>query len=192
MGLAAGLNALSKYQTTNDTTAELTLIPAENEHDEMAIAEIPPGRSMVVYPRALVGVIVPRNGKVKITSDWRLGSIQAWLTLSLRLLSFHGPLKIIVRGSKGITLHRAGLGLDIHRSATLAYSANLGLSCRRTEPFGAYLLNKQPLFEDHFQTAIGTEGYVVAEVVPRGTAATDAPKKGLEALVDVFLKALGI
>jgi hypothetical protein len=113
----------------------------------------------------------------------------SWLTLQLRYIVFHGPVKVIVAGVKGVEVDKADDASSINQAATLGFSANLRYGVSRCETFYAYLSGKKELFNDRFS---GGPGYYVHEVHPRPDRKTVLPGRGIEGLLNSILKVFGI
>ncbi len=140
----------------------------------------------VCRPRALVGVIQDPGKPIRITRHWRFG-LQAWLTLQLRFLAFHGPAQLILGGCRGIRIERAGAGRLINQAATLGFSGQVAYGNARCETFLSYLTGKEELFNDLFT---GDSGVYAYEETPAGRAAgIGGPLHGA---TDAILKAFGV
>ncbi len=185
--LAAGLFGLTRIRTTSSDT---TVVSATKDPlSEVGVIALPPGSALVFQPHRLIGVVQATDQPVHITRHWRLGSLNAWLTLQLRYLVFHGPVKLVVAGCRGVRVEAAGQGRSINQAATIGFSANLAYSTVRCETFGAYLLGKQELFNDHFD---GGPGFYVYEEMPHGGQKTGLFGRGLEGFTDSVLKVFGV
>jgi hypothetical protein len=143
----------------------------------------------VLRPRSLRGIVQPTGRPIVITRHWRLAHLSAWLTFQFRYLVFHGPCSLIVEGTRGVRLERAGAGRGINQAATIGFSAGLAYSVRRSEAFGAYLMGRQELFNDSFEDG---DGYYLYEEMPREGARTGLWGRGLTGLGDAALKVFGI
>ena len=185
--LAAGLYAITRMRS--ESPATVVVSSTRDPLSEIGILLLPAGSALVLQPRYLVGVLQPRDKPLRITSHWRLGSLHAWLTLQLRYLVFHGPVKLIVKGCRGVRVERADEGRSINQAATIGFSANLGYASRRSETFFGYLSGKQPLLHDSFA---GAEGKYVYQETPHGSGRTGVTGRGLEGVADAMLKVLGI
>lgn len=185
--LAAGLFGLTRIRTTaSDTTV---VSATQDPLSEVGVLALPPGSALVFQPHRLVGVVQAMDRPVQITRHWRLGSLNAWLTLQLRYLVFHGPVKLVVAGCRGVRVEAAGQGRSINQAATIGFSANLAYSTVRCETFGAYLMGKQALFNDHFD---GGPGFYVYEEMPHGGQKTGLFGRGLQGFSDSVLKVFGV
>ena len=183
--LASGLVALVRFRGTEGS---VQVTATGDPLAEIALVELPAGSAMVVKPRALRGVVHPAGRPVAITRHWRLG-LSAWLALQLRYLVFHGPCTLIVQGSRGVRLERAGGGRGINRAATIAFSAGLDFSVRRSEAFAAYLMGRQDLLNHSFA---GAPGFLVYEEMPRSGQRGGLWGRGLAGLGDAALKTIGL
>lgn len=185
--IAAGLFGLTRIRTASIDT--IVVSATKDPLGEVGIISLPEGAALVLQPHRLVGVLQPRNCPVRISRHWRLGSLHAWLTLQLRFLAFHGPVKLVVMGCRGVRVEAAGKGRSINQAATIGFSANLAYSTTRCETFGAYLMGKQELFNDNFG---GGPGFYVYEEMPHGGQKTGLFGRGIEGFTDSLLKVLGV
>lgn len=156
---------------------------------EVGIVNLSEGAAFVCQPRSLAGVIQDRRHPVRITRHWRIGSLQAWLTLQLRFLVFHGPGQLVLKGTRGIRIESAGNGRLINQAATLGFSADLGYANMRCETFVSYWTGKEDLFNDLFT---GGPGVYVYEEMPDLKRASGLTGRGLEGFGDALLKIFGI
>jgi hypothetical protein len=185
--LAAGMVALVRVRPARQ---DFVLVSATGGAlAEVAVIEIAEGAAMVLRPRALRGLVQPLNRPMRITRHWRLAYLSAWLTLQFRYLVFHGPCSLLVEGTRGVRLERAGGGRGINQAATIGFSAGLSYSVRRSEAFGAYLLGRQELFNDSFADG---DGYYLYEEMPREGARGSLWGRGLKGLGDAALKVFGV
>ncbi len=185
--VAAGMYFLTRilpYRT------EPTIISSSNDASvEVAVIEVADGAAMVFHPHFLVGVVQRHGQALHITSHWRLGHLQSWLTLQLRYLVFHGPAKLIVKGCRGVRLESAGSGRQVNQAATLGFTANTRYSVVRCETFVSYWRGEQELFDDKFE---GDAACYIYEEMPSRKGATGITGRGLEGLTDSMLKVFGI
>lgn len=185
--LFAGLWFLTRIRGgAGDTT---TISAIEDPFAEIAILSLPAGAAAVLQPRAIAGVVQPIASPLKITSHWRLGTLNAWLTWQLRFLVFHGPAEIILTGGRGVRIEPALAGRSIGQNQLIGFSAGLAYSTGRTETFLPYLLGYEPLLKD--RVAAGT-GVLIAEEAPNAGRARSGIKRGLEGAADAMLKVFGI
>ncbi len=185
--LAAGLFGLTRIRSAATTTVVVSA--TKDPLSEVGVIALPAGAALVFQPHRLIGVVQQQAQPLKITRHWRLGTLNAWLTLQLRYLVFHGPAQLVVKGCRGVRVERADQGRSINQAATIGFSANLAYSTLRCETFGAYLMGRQELFNDHFG---GGPGFYVYEEMPHGGARTGLFGRGVEGLADSVLKVLGV
>jgi hypothetical protein len=188
--LASGLFALTRIRAMQPAGTQVVIASRQDAFAELAIVELPAGASMVVLPRALAGLVKAAAQRPMISRHWQLTQLQAWLTLRLRHLVFHGPCRLIIKGRRGVRAEQPQTGQSriINEASTLAFSANLERRVTRCETFTSYLRGQDSLFNDRFA---GGPGQFVYEVA----AATEPDRRvsrGLEGLVDAALKAFGI
>jgi hypothetical protein len=186
--LAAGLVALTRIRPAGPAcfVISATERDAISEIGRVVLAD---GVAMVLQPRALVGVLQPRDRPLRITRHWRLGTLGAWLTLQLRYLVFHGPAEVLVKGARGVRLEPAQAGRAISQAATLGFSANAGYSQVRTETFFPYLTGRQPLFNDRFA---GAGAVYLYEETTGDAAGRGAFGRQLGGFLDALLRIFGI
>ncbi len=186
--LASGLVLLTSIRSA--TPSVFVISATQNDAvSEIGSIEIPTGGAMVLQPRCLAGVLQRCDRPLRITRHWRLGTLSAWLTLQLRYLAFHGPVTVLVHGTRGVRLEAADAGRAISRAATLGFGADVAYSQVRTETFVPYLLGRQPLFNDRFASDGGLYLYEETTGLPgeRGTST-----RRLGGLFDAVLKIFGI
>jgi cell division protein FtsL len=189
--LASGLTMLTRIRPTGDDEMNVVVSSQREVLVEVGAVHIPEGASMVIQPRALVGVVKHKNRPVQISRKWRLFSIQAWLTLQLRLLVFKGPCTVVLKGSRGVKVeepHKTNPRI-INQASTIGFSANLGMKNTRCETFLSYLRGKEDLFNDMFE---GENGVFVYEELPLGGRKGGVTGRGIEGVVDALLKVMGI
>jgi hypothetical protein len=183
--LAAGLWFLTRISGGGGTT---TVSAVQDPFAEITRLVLPQGAACVLQPRAIAGVVQPLASPLRITSHWRLGTLNAWLTWQLRFLVFHGPADILLTGGRGVRVEPAEAGRNIGQDQLIGFSAGLAYSTGRTETFLPYLLGQEALLKDRIAT--GT-GILIAEEAPRAGQARGV-KRGLEGAVDAVLKVFGI
>ena len=186
--LVSGMLALTRVRPGSDGE-RVVLSASADPLSELALIGIPAGSAMVFQPRALVGVIYAQARPLRITRHWRLGTLHAWLTLQLRYLVFHGPVTLIVSGARGVRVEPAGAGRTISQASTLGFSANVDYATVRCETFLPYYLGKSALLQDMFS---GKSGYYVYDETPGAGKKPGFAERGLEGVVDTFLKIFGV
>lgn len=183
--------AAGMYNLTQVSCAKPASVTVSAGHDtlnELATIRIAEGESVSIRPNNLVGVMHPRNKPVSLSSHWRLGSLQAWVSMQLRYLVFHGPADIIIRGCRGVRVEDVSLGRVIDQGSTIGFSANLDYAICRTETFIAYLTGEKGLLRDRFS---GGSGFYIYEEMPNG-GKKPGVKRGIEGFTDSILKVFGI
>jgi hypothetical protein len=184
--LASGMCMLTRIGPAG---SEAVVISAKRDPlSEVGIVELADGAAFVCQPRALAGVVQDREKPVRITRHWRLGSLQAWLTLQLRFLVFHGPGQLVMKGCRGIRIEQAGKARAINQAATLGFGANVSYGNTRCETFMSYWAGKEDLFNDLFA---GESGVYVYEEMPDLKRATGVGRH-LERFADAVLNAFGV
>lgn len=190
--LVSGMYMLTRVRTTrhdDDNDDEVVISSASDAASEIALITISRGDALVFQPRGLVGVIYATSTPLRITRRWRLFSAHAWLTLQLRYLIFHGPVTLIVEGSRGVRVESSGRGRVISQSATLGFSAHLHYATVRSETFWPYYQNRTSLLQDKFD---GENGVYIYDETPQSGKAGGFFARGLEGLADAVLKVFGI
>jgi uncharacterized protein (AIM24 family) len=189
--VASGMYALTSIRPEAATPTRVVVSAQDDAFGEVGIIEIPRGAAMVIQPRALAGIVKPAASSVAITRHWRLLSLHAWLTLQFRYLVFHGPCKVILKGCRGVRTEepQADQARLINQAATIGFSANLDYRTTRCETFVSYLRGQEDLFNDLFG---GGPGRFVYEEVPASGRRAGIAGRGLEGVLDAFLKAFGI
>lgn len=182
---ASGLFFLTRVRGTGEAT---TVSAVRDPFAELAEIDLPAGAAIVLHPRALVAVVQPLGAPMRITSHWRLFSLNAWLTLQLRFLAFHGPCRLIIKGTRGVRLEPAQKGRIFGQDQLVGFSADLAYSVARTETFWPYLFGRESLFKDKVQQG---EGLLIIEEAPLSGRHGEGGK-GLEGLLDAGLKVFGL
>jgi hypothetical protein len=183
---AAGLWFLTRISGGGGTT---TVSAVRDPFAEITRLVLPKGAACVLQPRAIAGVVQPVATPMRITSHWRLGTLNAWLTWQLRFLVFHGPADVLLTGGRGVRVEPAEVGRNIGQDQLIGFSAGLAYSTGRTETFLPYLLGQESLLKDRIATG---SGILIAEEAPRAGQPRSGIKRGLEGAVDAVLKVFGI
>lgn len=184
--LAAGMVGLTRVRCC---TPEYVAISSANDpFNEVGVVELAAGSSIVLQPRSLIGILTPRGQPPRVTRHLRLGHLNAWLTLQLRFIVFHGPCTLVVHGRRGVCLEPAGSGRLLGRDQTMGFSANLAYASRRTETFFPYLVGAKPLLKDSFTGS----GYLLYEELPRDLSRKSFIGRNVEGLWDAGLKLFGV
>lgn len=183
--LATGLVFLTRLRGGGSTTVSAVRDPFA----EIAQITLPEGASCVLHPRALVALVQPVDRTMQITSHWRLFSLNAWLTMQLRFIAFHGPGRLIVKGGRGVRVERAQAGRVFGQDQLVGFSADLAYSVTRTETFAPYLFGREQLFKDKVESG---GGVLVIEEAPLAGRTGGEVRRGLEGAFDAGMKALGL
>lgn len=183
--LASGMVFLTRIRGAGSTT----VISADDDpFAEVAGINIPEGSALVLQPRALAAVVQPQDRPLRIASKWRLFNLNAWLTLQLRFLVFHGPARLVVKGGRGVRIEPVDEGRRFGQDQLVGFSADLAYSVARNETFLPYLLGREPLLRDRVE---GGSGILIIEEAPYA-GRRKGLRAGLEGTFDAFLKAFGI
>lgn len=169
----------------------MTVSPKSDLFDKICDIVIPENTSMVVYPRSLVGLVLKNGLHPRITRQWRIANLHSWITFQFRYLVIHGEARILIKGCRGVRAERvepSKPGMQ-DQLATLGFSANLAYSGVRCETFIDYLRGRDELFNDRFSDA---NGYFLTEEVPHPSRKAGPFGRGIEGIIDGFLKAFGI
>jgi hypothetical protein len=187
----SGMIMLTAIRPAGDKPTRAVVSPTHDALGEVGIIELPPGASMVIHPRALAGVLQPAGHSMRVTRHWRLFYLHSWLTFQFRYLVFHGPGQVILKGCRGVKAESPDPDSPrlLNQAATLGFSSHLDYANTRCETFVSYLRGKEELFNDLFG---GDSGLFVYEEMPAGSRRAGLTGRGLEGLLDGFLKAFGI
>jgi hypothetical protein len=189
MSLATGLWFLTRIRSDGSGEGGAHIVSAVRDpFAEIGLLVLPDGAACVIQPRAIAGVVQRTAARIRITSHWRLGTLNAWLTWQLRFLVFHGPGTVILHGGRGVRMEPVETGRSIGQNQLIGFSAGLSYSSRRTETFLPYLFGMEPLLRDRVATG---SGLLIAEEAPMAGRRTGIGA-GFEGAVEAFLKVFGI
>ncbi|MBV7265751.1 hypothetical protein [Erythrobacter ani] len=183
--IATGLTFLTRIRGTGTTTISAVKDPFA----ELTEIDMPDGASCVLHPRALVAVVQPSGRTMRISSHWRLFSLNAWLTMQLRFMVFHGPGRLIVKGGRGVRVEAAEQGRIFGQDQLVGFSAELSYSVTRTETFAPYLFGYEQLFKDK---VLESNGILIIEEAPLAGRGKWEVRRGLEGALDAGMKAFGL
>lgn len=183
--LASGLYFLTRVRGEGTAT---TISAVSDPFAEVTMVTLPQGGATVLHPRALAAVIQPVGQTIRVTSHWRFTSINAWLTLQLRYLVFHGPARLVVKGGRGIRVEAAIAGRVFGQDQLVGFSADLAYAVARTETFWPYFLGREPLLKDR---VLSGQGMLLVEEAPMAGRRARL-RHGLEGTFDAALKAFGL
>lgn len=182
---ASGLTFLTRIRGDGEVT---TVSAVRDALAEVTIVTLPEGTSCVLHPRALAAVAQPISRPLRVSTHWRLGSLNAWLTLQLRYVVFHGPARLVVKGGRGVRVERAETGRIFGQDQLVGFTADLAYSVTRTETFWPYLLGREQLLKDRVEAG---EGILIVEEAPL-SARTGDLRRGLEGMIDAGMKVFGM
>ncbi len=186
ISLASGLVFLTRIRGEGEVT---TLAPTRNPFAEIAILTLPEGAACAIAPRSLAGVVHPIRRPLRVTTHWRLGTLNAWLTMQLRHVVFHGPARLIVKGGRGVRVDRARRGRIFDQDQLVGFSADLQYSVARTETFWPYFLGRASLLKVMVDQG---DGLLVIEETPMAGRRGGPVRRGIEGMIDAGMKAFGI
>lgn len=184
--IAAGLTFLTRIRGEGEQT---TISATHDPFAEVTVLALPAGASCVLQPRALAAVAQPIEHPLRMTSHWRLLSLNAWLTLQLRFVVFHGPARLVLRGGRGVRVERAEQGRIFGQDQVVGFSTDLGYAVTRTETFWPYFLGREPLLKDRV-TAGG--GVLILEEAPMAARGSGRTPRGIEGAIDAAMKVFGL
>ena len=182
---ATGLAFLTRIRGDGETT---TISATRDGLAEVTILTLPDGACCVLQPRALAAVTQPISRPLRITRHWRLGSLNAWLTLQLRYLVFHGPARLVLKGGRGVRVEPAEQGRVFGQDQLVGFSADLAYSVTRTETFWPYFFGRQQLLKDR---VLAGKGVLIVEEAPFTTRRGEV-RRGLEGMMDAGMKVFGM
>lgn len=189
--IAAGLYMMVSVRNRNNGDSRVTVSPKDDLFDMICDVRIPAGSSVVIYPRSLVGVVLRNGVAPRITRHWHLASLHSWITFQFRYLVIHGESQILIKGCRGVRAERVETTTERmqDQGSTLGFTANLAYSGVRCETFIDYLRGRDELFNDRFS---GANGFHFTEEISNPNRRKGLFGRGLEGLLDGFLKAFGI
>lgn len=184
------LTFLTRYRDVPDQA--LATISVGNEpFAEVTLLKLTEGQACMLQPRLIVAVLQPVGRPIRITGHWRLVSLQAWLTVQLRFLVFHGPATLVLKGARGLHMVAADHDLDLPADHVVGFSANLSYGVTRAATFQPYFFGREALLRDAVRRG---PGIVVLEEAPALAANKTAhgPSHRLENTLDIVLKFFGL
>jgi uncharacterized protein (AIM24 family) len=162
--IAAGLYVLTRITNKGAEPGQITLSAREDATEELALVEIPAGKSMIFRPHYLVAVTHPLGLPPKIRSKWVFWKLHAWVNLQFRYMIVEGPVKLVFSAQRGLQVEEVQAsmpGRRVNSHLTAAFSPHLNYSPKRAETFVAYIWGKNALFDDFFQGS----GWVIQQQV---------------------------
>ena len=183
--IAAGLVNLQRLRSD---VPDYVVVTGTHETHRVATIVVPAGGAVVLQPRALLGVLKPRDRRLVVTRPWRVGWLISWITVQFRYIVFHGPCTLIVQGMNGVEVEDAARGRMINKRLTLGFDAALAYSAVRSTSFLPYLYGQASLFNDRFEGA----GSYLFEQRAAGASRGGLWGRGLKGIGDAALGAFGI
>ena len=183
----SGLYNLLRIEPKEDVSLEIS-----SGHDglnELIYINLEKDTEIVIEPRSIVGATLKEGQEVILRKIWAVGKLQSWLKGQFRHVAIRGPLRLIVKGGRGVTVSPVEDELRIPSEYVIGFSTNLGYATERTETFGGYYSRKKPLLNDRFT---GSNGVVIHQEANYKASSSHVKKGGLEGLMDGVLKAFGI
>lgn len=184
--LASGMAFLTRVRGAGQAT---TISASGDPFAEVAMLDLHEGASCVLQPRALAAIVQPVGRPARITSHWRLFTLNAWLTMQLRYLVFHGPARMVLKGGRGVRVERAEEGRIFAQDQLVGFSADLAYAVTRNETFWPYFLGRESLLRDRVEKG---EGVLVVEESPLAGSRGAGIRRGIEGTMDAFLKVFGL
>lgn len=182
--LASGMRFLTRIEGAGESVG---ISATTDPFAEVAVLTIPEGASAVVRPRSLAALVHSAESPPRLESRWRLFSLPAWLTLQLRYFEFHGPVRLVHHGGRGLRIEPAHGGRILGQDQVVGFSTDLAYSVVRTETFWPYFFGRVNLLKDRVEDGAGV---VLVEEAP--LAGRKGLRRGIEGGVDAVLKAFGI
>lgn len=188
--LLSWLSGLINVTTvTTESSCQVTLSSGKFALEELIALELQDGETVSIRVSHLVGVVQRRDSPLKITKHWRLMTLQAWLTLQLRYVVFHGPVTLIIKGCRGVRIEAAERERAIEQSATIGFSAHLNYGTTRTETFRPYLFGDSELLLDRFS---GSNGIYIYEQMPTSSEPGGLTGRRTGSALDALMKVVGL
>jgi len=184
--IATGLTFLTRIRGEKEIT---TVSAVRDAFAEVTVLTLPEGGSCVLKPRAIAALVQPMGRPLRVTGHWRLFSLNAWLTMQLRYLVFHGPARLVIKGGRGIRVERAERGRIFGQDQLVGFSADLAYSVTRAETFWPYFLGREQLLKDRVEAG---EGILIVEEAPMAGRRPGEVRHGMEGLIDAGMKVFGM
>lgn len=135
----------------------VTVANAKDPLSEISLVRIPEGASLVLRPRFIAGIVLPKGASLDLRRHWVFSRWQAWMSMQFRYFEFRGPLQLLIAGGRGIrveNLHSSeqdqGGARRVNSGTLVGFTPNLAYKPVRAETFWAYYRGQNPLFDDLF------------------------------------------
>ena len=186
VSLASGLVTMLELVTPEPGDLQLA-VPTTCPWLELVVLDIPEGESVVVRPGAIVAVIKAANEPLLLSSSWSVGSAYSWATLQFRQFIVAGPVRLVLRCGRGVSVHDAAASPRVDHDRVLAYSTRLSVQSRRSGAYVAFAMGRRGLFDDMYK---GASGACFTEFVP-SQGARGGIARPFGVAIDVATNALG-
>lgn len=182
--LASGMRFLTAIRGAGE---RVTLSAVKDPFAELAVLEVPEGAACVLRPSALAAVVQARSRPLRIEGHWRVFSLPALLTWQWRYFAFHGPVRLVVKGGRGVRIEPADAGRIVGEGQVVGFSTDLAYAVIRSETFWPYFLGRGALLKDRLGPGGGA---VLIEEAP--LAGRSGLRRGIQGMADAALKLAGI
>lgn len=185
--IASGMTFLTAIRGKGQ---DITVSATRDPFAEVTTLSLPEGAACVLQPRAIAALVQPIGRTIRIKSQWRLLTLNAYLTGQLRYLVFHGPARLIIKGARGVRVEQATQGRVFAQDQLVGFSADLAYSVTRTETFMPYLIGSESLLKDKVEAGNGI--LIVEEAPLANDGKSGGRRKGVEGVLDAVMKLFGI
>lgn len=182
--LTSGMRFLTAISGAGE---RVTVSAVKDPFAELAILTVPADAACILRPSALAAVVQPQGQPMTIRSRWRLFSLPAWLTWQWRYLVFHGPVRLVVKGGRGVRIEAADHGRIVGEGQMLGFSTDLAYGVIRSETFWPYFFGREALLKDKVEAG---SGVLLIEEAP--LAGRSGIRRGLQGAGDALLKVFGV
>lgn len=182
--LASGMRFLTAITGDGE---RVTVSAVKDPFAELAVLTVPAGAACVLRPSALAAVVQPQGAPVMIRSQWRF-ALPAWLTWQWRYMVFRGPVRLVVKGGRGVRIEPAARGRIVGEGQMLGFSTDLAYAVIRSETFPPYLFGRDALLKDKVEAG---SGVLLIEEAPLA-AGRSGLRGGLQGVGDALLKVAGV
>lgn len=143
--LATGLTFLTRIRGDGEVTG---VSAVRDPFAEVTVMTLPAGAACVLQPRALAAVAEPMDRRLRISAHWRLFSLNAWLTLQLRYLVFHGPARLVLKARAACASNPPSAGVSSARTRWSGFPPTSPTRSRATRRSGPISSAASPCSKD--------------------------------------------
>jgi uncharacterized protein (AIM24 family) len=153
MSLLHGLWLMNRFIGNSGTKSETVQIAnSEDLLTEFALVELERGSSIILRPRHIVAMDFQSEFPPVFNRYWRINQIAAWIFGQVCFFEISGPIKLVVRGARGVmrtsvcnseATHTVRLKLQ----GLIAFSPRLRICAHRTENSWQYIFGEGPVFD---------------------------------------------